>query len=279
MKRTALVHRDERQIDIRAHAGGKFAFRLFSCLFQTLESLRIVAEINSVFFLELLREPVHDDSVEVIAAKVGIAVGGFHLEHAVSDFENGDIESSAAEVVDRDGFVFLLVQTVCQRCGGRLVDDAFDIKSGDSSGVLGRLSLRIVEVCRNRDDGFRDLFAEIGFRVGFQFLKNHGGDFRRRIALVAGFDVGVAVFAFDHFIRNAGKLILHFRIFSAHESLDGENGVFRIRDSLTFCSLPDEPFTRFRKSYNGRSGIRALRIRNDLECGAVHDSHTTVCRS
>jgi hypothetical protein len=41
--------------------------------------------------------------VEVVAAEEGVAVGGLHLEHAVADFEDGDVERAAAEVVDGDG--------------------------------------------------------------------------------------------------------------------------------------------------------------------------------
>ena len=276
MERAALVHRDERQIDVRAHAGREFAFRLFAGLFQTLERLRVVAEVDAVLLLELFGEPVHHHAVEVVAAEVGVAVGGLHFEHAVADFEDRDIERAAAEVVDRDGLVFLLVKPVGEGGCGRLVDDPLHIETRDSAGVLGRLSLGVVEVGRNRDDGFGDLFAQIGFRVGFQFLKDHCGDFRRGVGLVAGLDIGVAVLAFHHFIRHAGDFILHFGVFSAHEALDGEDRVLRVRYGLAFCGLTDEPFSCFRKRNNGRSRVRALRVRDDLEGGAVHDGHAAV---
>ena len=106
VKRSALVHGDERQIDVGAHAGGKFAFRFFSGFLQTLERLGIVAEIDSVFLLELFREPVDDDAVEVIAAEMGVAVGGLYFEYAVADFQNGDIERSPPSL-DPDDFIFL----------------------------------------------------------------------------------------------------------------------------------------------------------------------------
>jgi hypothetical protein len=86
-----------------------------------------------------------------------VAVGGFHFHHAVAHFEDRDVERAAAEIVDRDGFVLLLVETVGQRGRRRLVDDALDVQTGDLAGVFGGLALGVVEVGRNRDYGFGDL--------------------------------------------------------------------------------------------------------------------------
>jgi hypothetical protein len=71
----------------------------------------------------------------------GVAVGRLHLEHAVADLEDRDVERAAAEVVDGDRLVLLLVEAVGERRRGRLVDDALDVEAGDLAGVLGRLAL------------------------------------------------------------------------------------------------------------------------------------------
>jgi len=68
---------------------------------------------------------------------VGVAVGGLDLEDAVADFQDGDVERAAAQVVDGDLLVALLVQAVGEGGGGRLVDDAQDLEAGDLAGVLG----------------------------------------------------------------------------------------------------------------------------------------------
>ena len=64
--------------------------------------------------------------VEVVAAQVRVAVGGLHLDDALADLEDRDVERAAAEVVDGDRLVLLLVEAVGERGRRRLVDDPLD---------------------------------------------------------------------------------------------------------------------------------------------------------
>ena len=118
---------------------------------------------------------------------------GLHLEHAVADLKDRNVEGAAAEVVDRDGACLLLVESVSERSRGRLVDDAQHFEAGDLAGVLGGLTLCVVEIGRNGDDGLLDLLPEIGFRRLLHLLQDEGGNLRGRIGLAVGFDPGVAV--------------------------------------------------------------------------------------
>ncbi len=103
-------------------------------------------------FLNSDDDPVHHALIEVVAAQVRITVGRLHFDHALADFEDRDVERAAAEVVDRDDLVLLLVEAVGQRRGGGLVDDALHVEAGDLAGFLGGLALRVVEVGGHRDD-------------------------------------------------------------------------------------------------------------------------------
>ena len=107
--------------------------------------------------LELADDPVDDALVEVVAAEVRVAVRRLHLELArafdVVQLEDGDVVRAAAEIEHGDLLVLLLVETVRERRGRRLVDDAEHVEAGDLAGVLRRLTLRVVEVGGHRDDG------------------------------------------------------------------------------------------------------------------------------
>jgi hypothetical protein len=70
----------------------------------------------------------------------GVAVGRLHLDDVIAHFEHGDVEGAAAEVEDGDLLVLLLIESVGERGGGRLVDDALHVEAGDLACGLGRLS-------------------------------------------------------------------------------------------------------------------------------------------
>ena len=80
---------------------------------------------------------------------MGISGGGEDLEDSVVDGEKGNVEGSSSKIVDDDLLLdtLLLVESVGDGGGGRLVDDSKNGESGDGSGVLGGLSLSVVEVC------------------------------------------------------------------------------------------------------------------------------------
>ena len=108
-----------------------------------------------------------------------------------------NIESSTTEIVDEDVPLLLGLsgaKTVGDSGGSRLVDDTEDVESGDGTGVLGGLTLVVVEVGGDGDDSLLDLLAELGLsnllhlwdglgtasKLFFRHIayldKDHGGD-------------------------------------------------------------------------------------------------------
>ena len=73
---------------------------------------------------------------------------------SVLQLEDGDVECAAAQIVNGDGSVFALIESVCQRCGRGFVDQPQNFEPRDASGVFRSLPLGIVEICGNRDDSF-----------------------------------------------------------------------------------------------------------------------------
>jgi hypothetical protein len=60
------------------------------------------------------------------------------------------------------------------------------------AGVLGGLTLRVVEIGGNRNDGLFDLLAEMGFGGLFHLLQDESGNLRRRVGLAVA-STGIAV--------------------------------------------------------------------------------------
>ncbi len=273
------VGRQERQIDFGFEHVGQLDLGFFGSFLEALQRHLVLGNVDAGFLLKLLHQPVNNALVDVVAAQVGVAVGGFHFHHAVAHFQDRNIERATAKVIYRDGFVLLLVQPVGQRRGRGFVDDAHHFQAGDLPGVLGGLALRIVEIGRNRDDGLGDLFAEICLSRFLQFGENHRGNLGRGVAFAVDLDARVAVFAGDHLIRNQLHLLAHFVEAAAHEALDRIHRVLRIGDGLAFRHRANQTLTTLGESDHGRRGPAALLIRNHDGLAAFHDGYDGVGRS
>ena len=91
------------------------------------------------------RNPQIDErGVDVVAAEARVAVRREHLEDALVQFEDRDVERAAAEIVDGDlRAVAQPVETVGERGGGGFVDDALD-------GETRRVRRRALSRCAGR---------------------------------------------------------------------------------------------------------------------------------
>ena len=119
--------------------------------------------------------------VDVVAAEMRIAARGEHFEDSFAQLENGNVERAAAEVVNRDGALLAFLQAVRERCRSRFVDDAQDVESGNAAGIFRGLTLRIVEVGGDRDDGVDDLFAQCRFGIRFSSRRMNAEICGRRV--------------------------------------------------------------------------------------------------
>ncbi len=132
-----------------------------------------------------------------------------------------------------------------------------DVEAGDLAGVLRRLALRVVEVGGDGDDRVGDRLAEVGLGVGLQLLQDHRADLRRRVLLVARLDAHVAVRALDDLVRDDLHLLGDLVELAAHEALDREDRVLRVRDLLALRGRADEPLAVLRERDDGRRGAPA----------------------
>ena len=214
-------------------------------------------QIDALIFLEFRYQIVDQTAVEVFTTQVGITVGRQHFEGFFTvdfvDFDNRDIERTAAQVVYRDGAVALtFIQAVGQRRCGRFVDNAFYFQTGDTAGVFCRLTLRIVKVGRNGNNGFGDRLAKIIFCGLFHFFQHFRRDLRRRHFLTFYFQPGIAIVGRGNFVRHDFDITLHFFVLetTADQTLDSEQRVLRVGHRLTFSRLAHQSFAILRISNN-----------------------------
>lgn len=102
-----------------------------------------------VLSLELLHE--------VLTPQVGVPSCRLDLEDTLLDCQAQHTEYESVTLT-----LDLLVENIGNSSGGWLIDDSEDIETADEAGVLGGLTLRVVEASGNGGDGPLDGLAKEG---------------------------------------------------------------------------------------------------------------------
>ena len=117
-----------------------------------------------------------------------VAVGRNHLENAVVQFENRDVECAAAQIINHHDAVFLFVQTVGERCCGRFVHQPQNIQPRYASGIFRRLTLRVVKICGDGYDGLSYGRSEKTLGIALQLAQHQRRNLRRRVGSLTDLD-------------------------------------------------------------------------------------------
>ena len=272
---------DEGEVDRGLRHGGQLHLGTLRRLAQPLQRLPVLPQIDAMLALELVSQPVHDTLVPVIAAQVGIAVGGLHLKDALADLKDGDIEGAAAKVEDQNRLRLFLVQPVRQAGRRGLVDNTQHLQPGDLTGVLGGRALGVVEVCRHSNDGLAHRLPQIGLGVRLHFLQDHRRELFRgeRFPGRRQAHHGHPVAALLHLVGDHLALGLDFGVPPPHESFDGVNGILRVEDGLPFGHLPHEAFPSLGEGHHGGRQAAALRVGDHLRLTTDDDGDDRVGRT
>jgi hypothetical protein len=234
-----LVGGDKRQADLGLGRGRELDLRPLGGLVQALERLGVLAQIDPLVAAELLREVIHDPLVEVVAAEVAVAVGGAHLDHALAQLEDRDVEGPATQVEHEDGLLARLVEPVGERCGGGLVDDPEHLEAGDPPGVLGGLTLGVVEVGRYGDNRLGDPLAEILAGIVRQLAEHLRRDLLRRVLLATDLEADRVVGAPDDLVGDDLRLLVDLAPLAPDEALRRVDRALRVEDGLALGHLAD----------------------------------------
>jgi hypothetical protein len=249
---------------------------------ETTESTSITGEILLMLTLELVDEVVDEAVVEVLTTKVSVTSGGLNLEDALLNGQEGNIEGTTTQIEDQDVALTLslLVKTVGDSGGSRLVNDTEDVQTGNQTGVLGSLTLRVVKVGGNSDDSVVDGTTEIGLSSLTHLGQDHGGDFLRSelllFTLELNLDDGLATLVDD-----LEGPVLHIRLdlsvgkTTTDQTLSIEDGVVRVHGDLVLGGITDETLG-IGESHEGRGSTVTLVIGNDFNTVITEHTHTGV---
>ena len=211
---------------------------------------------------------------------MSITVGWQYFEHTATELKDRNIECTATEVEYGNLHILMrLVDTVSQSCGSRLVHNTLYFQTGNLAGFFGSLTLRIGEISRNGNNGFRHFLSQIILSGLFHFLQNHCRDFLRSIETSVNIHTRSIVVTLHYFIRYAGYFFLYLIPVLTHETFDWEHCSRRVCDSLTLCRVTHLAFTTVHKRHNRRSGALAFAVCNYYRFVSFEYGNARVCCS
>ena len=243
-----------RQVDGGGGHTGQLDLSLLSSLSQALHSHLVLGQVYTLRLLKLGYQVIHHSLIEVVAAQHGVAVCCQHFHDAVANFQNGNVERTAAQVIDHDLLLIFLIQAISQRSRSGLVDNSLHVQTGDLTGVLGCLTLCVGEVCRHGNNRFGNGLSQICLCIGLQLLQNHCADLLRSVALA----------------------VHRHTIVFTHMTLDGCDGAVCVGHSLTLCHLTDHSLTGLGKCHHRGGGSAAFGVGDYNRFAAFQYSHTGV---
>jgi hypothetical protein len=241
----------EQGVDFDGGLGGsrQGPLRSFASGPQSSEGSFVGGQVLLVLSLEFLNKVVDHSVVEIFASQMSITSGGFNFEDTVFDGQDGDIEGSSAQIKDKNvlftGIFF--VQTVGDGSRGRFVNDSENVQTGDGTSIFGGLSLRIVEVSWDGDNGVVHLLSEVSFGDFLHFDENHRRDFFWEEFFGFTFVVYSDLW-FSFNINNIEWPMFHIGLnggiskFSADKSFGVEDCVGWVHGDLVFGGISDQSF-------------------------------------
>ena len=211
---------------------------------------------------------------------MGIPVGRFHFKNPVTQFQDGNIESTATQVEYRNLLVGLrFIQTVSQSGRRRFVDDTFYRQARDFARFLGSLTLRVAEVSRHGDDRFGHRRSQVILGRLLHLLQDDSRNFLRRVRTIADTYTRRIVVAAFHLVRHAVDFVGHLIVRFPHETLDRVNRPVRVGHCLTLGRVAHLAFPVVHKSNHGRSCPMTFAVRDNNGFTAFHYSYAGVSSS
>ena len=172
---------------------------------------------------------------------MGVTVGGLNIEDTFINGEDGDIEGTTTEIEDEDVTFagVLLVETVRNSGSGGLVDDSENLHAGDGTGILGGLSLGIVEVSGHSDNGVVDLSTEVSLSGLLHLSEDEGTNLGWRILLATSLNPRVTIVGLDDLVRQVSHVLLRDLVIESttDETLGGEEGVLWVLHGLALSDI------------------------------------------
>ena len=225
---------------------------------------------------------VNKSVVEILSSQVSVTGSGLDLEDTLLNGQKRNIEGSTTKIEDENVALTLdlLVKTVGNGSSGWLVDNTEDVKSGDQAGILGSLTLGVVEVSWDSDDSVVNGSSEVSLSGLAHLDQDHGRDLLwgelLDLSLELNLDDWLAglVDDLEWEVLHVG-LDLWVGELAADETLGIEDSVGWVHGDLVLGGITDETLG-VGESDERWGGAVTLVVGDDLNAVISVDTHTGV---
>jgi len=235
-------------VDLRLMSAGQDSLGLLTLSSKTTESSGVALDVDAGLLLESGNAEVDKNIVEILTTEMGVTVSGLDLEDTVLNGEEGDIEGTTTEIEDENVLLTLslFVETVSDSGSGGLVDDSLDVETSDGTGILGGLSLGVIEVSGDSDNSVVAGLSEVSLGDFLHLDEDHGGDLLSLelllLSLEGDFNEGLLAGAGDDLEGPKSDILLDGLVakLATNESLGIEDSVGGVSSGLVLGGISDE---------------------------------------
>ena len=197
--------------------------------------------------LELVCEVVDETVVKVLTTQVSVSGSGLDLEDTLLNSKEGDIECTTTQIEDENIALTLslLVKTVGNGSSSWLVDNTEDVEASNETSILSGLTLRVVEVGRDCDDGVVDGSTKVRLSSFPHLDEDHGGDLLRCESLLFALELDLNN-RLATLVNDLEGEVLHVSLnlsigeLASNKALGVEDCVDRVHSDLVLRGVTDE---------------------------------------
>ena len=231
-----------------------------------------------MLLLKGISQPIHDAPIPVIAAQLGVAAGGLHIEDALRHPQHGHIERAAAQVEHQHAFDGAAIEAVGQGRRRGFIEDALHADARQPAGIAGGLTLGIVEVGRHGDHRRLHRFAEVGAGIVHELAQHTGHQlFRCVLALGGRADhAHVALVVRPHGVGHRQAAVVELIPLTADEALEVREGVARVKHQLAAGQLPHQQLLVLAEAHHRGGGAPAFGTGDHLGASALQHRHHRI---
>jgi len=281
--RVILTISESLTFDFRLMSSWENTLGLFTLGTKTTESTCVAANVDTSLLLEVLKAVVDDSVIEIFTTQVSVTIGGLNFEDTVFNGKEWNIKSTTTKIENENvALTFsLLVKTVSDSSGGGFVDNTLDVETRDGTSILGGLSLWVIEISGDSDDGVLNGLSEVSFSDFLHLEENHWWDFFSLELLDFSLELddnkGFFARAWLNLEGPQFNVTLHslVRELATNEALGVEDSVGGVSCGLIFGSISDEALL-FSEGNIGWGSVETLIISDDFNFIVLPDTYAWV---